>query len=133
MTGEKISSNDVVIAGQNWSNSAQVLKEYYQEEIFFRLDNTLPSLPDDQIIASSNYQIQMHFLKIQGNNFALFYTAKENVRLEKGTIGGVSLITTMEMVLGVPTINGILFQSDKDAWITIKKEELLNLLNNENR
>jgi hypothetical protein len=125
--------NDVVIAGQNWSNSAQVLKEYYQVEIFFRLDNTLPLLPDSQIIASSDYQIQMQFVKIQGNNFALFYITKENVRLEKGTIGGVPLIATMEMVLGVPTINGILLQSDKDAWIAIKKEELLNLLNNKNR
>ena len=57
--------NDVVIAGQNWSNSAQVLKEYYQAEIFFRLDNTLPLLPDGQIIASSDYQIQMQFVKFK--------------------------------------------------------------------
>ena len=63
----------------------------------------------------------------------IFYTTKENARLEKGTIGGVPLIAAMEMVLGVPTINGILLQSDKDAWISIKKEELLNLLTNENR
>lgn len=57
--------NDVVIAGQNWSNSAQVLKEYYQVEIFFRLNNTLPLLPDSQIIASSDYQIQMQFVKFK--------------------------------------------------------------------
>ena len=65
-----MSLNDVVIAGQNWSNSAQVLKEYYQAEIFFRLDNTLPSLPDGQVISSSDFQIQMQFVTIQGNNFA---------------------------------------------------------------
>ena len=128
-----MSLNDVVIAGQNWSNSAQVLKEYYQDEIFFQLEDTLPSLPDGKVISSSEFQIQMQFVTIQGNNFSLFYTTKENTRLKKGQIGGVPLIAAIEMVFGVPSINGILLQSDKDAWVAIKKEELLNLLNNEKR
>lgn len=122
-----------MIAGQNWSNSAQVLKEYYQAEIFFRLDNTLPSLPDGQVISSSDFQIQMQFVTIQGNNFAYILYNEGKCKAGKGTIGGVPLIAAMEMVLGVPTINGIFLQSDKDAWIAIKKEELLSLPNNENR
>lgn len=120
--------NDVIITTKNWSNCAHLLKDFLNDEIFFELDSKFEGFQNKTIVASENLEIRMQFVTVQNTNFSLFYTTKENFNLKKGSIGGVPFLAAIEMVLKVPEVDGLLLQSDSNAWVAVKKQELENLL-----
>ena len=120
--------NSKIISTENWSNDSSFLREFLQEEVFFELDRNFDSLPDGTVITSNEHDIRMQFVRVENSSFSLFYTTKENPKLTKGKIGGVPMIAAIEMVLGVPEIDGLLIQSDASAWVAVKKGGLEDLL-----
>lgn len=123
--------NDVIVTTKNWSNCAHLLKKFLNDEIFFELDSKFEAFQNKTVVASENLEIRMQFVTVQNSNFSLFYTTKENFNLKKGSIGGVPLIAAIEMILKVPEVDGLLLQSDSNAWVAVKKQELENLLKSE--
>jgi hypothetical protein len=124
---EVMNLNEVVISTKDWSNSMHIIEKFFDSEIFFELDKKFDSLGGQIIKASENIEIQMQYVTVNGGNFSLFYTTKENPRLTAGSIGGVPLVAAIEMILEVPEVDGLLLQSDADRWVAIKKTELTNL------
>lgn len=115
--------NDAVINEENWINNANLLEKFLDVEVFFHLVNPPAALLDGVHVVSDKQEMRMQFVTIADEPLALFYTTKHNGSL-KDRIGGVPLHAAIEMVLRNPDVNGLLLQSDKSAWVVVKKDAL---------
>ncbi len=119
-----MSINDAVIDNQNWVFDANILKEFYDSEVFFELINAPASLGSGPHVTTKDDEMRMQFVRVEEKPMALFYTTKENPRLTAGKIGGVPLRAAIEMVIDCPSVDGLLLQSDQEIWRAITKEGL---------
>jgi hypothetical protein len=65
----------------------------------------------------------MRFANLNGEQFALFFTSRQDARLS-GRIGGVSLEAAINIVLENSHVQGMLLQSNTEAWMAFRSEGL---------
>ncbi|MEJ7805928.1 MAG: hypothetical protein WKG03_08425 [Telluria sp.] len=127
MEKTKMTLNDAVLDGNNWTHNASVLRNYLSTEVFFEIVNPSPSLRDGVQTASADNEITLQLTTIGDSPMAVFFTTKNDPRIQ-GRIGGVVLHAAAKMLLVTAGVDGLLLQSDQQAWIGVKKEELNNLI-----
>jgi hypothetical protein len=123
-----VSINDAVMDNQNWVSDANILRQFFDAEVFFELLNAPASLGTGAYVASEDDEMRIRFTNVEGKRMALFYTTKENSNLTAGKIGGVPLRAAIDMVIDCPSVDGLLLHSNQEIWRAVTKEGLEHLL-----
>lgn len=118
--------NDAVIDTQNWQRDANILETFLDSEIFFKITSATPQLQNGPTTVAPGQEIKLQTAKLPDGPMALFYTTKDHPKLREG-FAGLPLRAAINMVLKTPGVNGMLLQSDKDAWVVVMKEALVKL------
>ena len=119
--------NEYIIANAHCGSDASFLREYSSVEVFFSIDAPHHRLKDGPLTASPNIELELEFAKLDIGRMALFYTSKQDVRLAK-RFAGMPLIRAAEMICDMPNVDGMLIQSDQDAWLVARKDLLRTTL-----
>ena len=118
--------NDAVLDTKNWEHDANILETFLDSEIFFKITNPIQQQQNGPMTISAGQEIKMQTAKLPDGPMALFYTTKDNPKLKDG-VAGLPLRAAINMVLRNPGVNGMLIQSDQDAWVAVKKDALEKL------
>lgn len=115
--------NEYIIANADRGSNASFLREFGSADVFFTIDTPHDQLKDGPLTASPNVELKLEFAKLDIGRMALFYASKQDVRLTE-RFAGMPLIRAAEMVCGMPDVDGILIQSDRDTWFVAPKDVL---------
>jgi hypothetical protein len=120
--------NDYVIAHANeGSSNDNFLRAFGQDEVFFSIEEPSPQLKDGPLETSPGAQVKLQFAKLDIGATALFYASRSDHRLSE-RFAGMPLMKAAQMVCSIPEVEGLLLQSDADAWLVVRKEALRQLI-----
>jgi hypothetical protein len=119
------SNIDVIIEQASSSKSDEDYQSFFnsirRKELFFNLSNS------DEI-KNSNDEIKVPTVSVGENlNAVVFYTSPSDGRLGD-KYAGIVWEKGLEMVSKMPSANGVIIQSESDAWIAIEKNKIEELL-----
>jgi len=107
-------------AGREIDNSFWI--QFSDTEVFFAIVE--PNQPlQTGLLNASNLTLRLLTVKLDVGCMALFYTTKTDSRLSQ-QFGGMPLIKAMEMVCDLDSVDGMLIQSDSEAWFAADKKVL---------
>lgn len=115
--------NDAVIEAKALQGDSEYLRQFLGSEIFFEITEAPVSLKNGPTVMDEDRPLGMRFAELDGERFALFFTSRQDARLS-GRIGGVSLEAAINMVLQNSHVQGMLLQSDTEAWVAFRSEGL---------
>lgn len=119
--------NEYIIANAHQGGDEGFLREFCSTELFFCIDAPGDQLKDGKLAASHDVEIRLQVAKLDIGRMALFYASKRDTRLSQ-RFAGMPLARAAEMVCGMPEVDGMLIQSDSDAWFVARKDVLRNAL-----
>ena len=119
--------NEYIIANAGKINDASCLSRFDASEVYFSFDSS-DDLKGGPLDVSANIALKIRTANINIGYMALFYTSKNDSRLSN-RFAGMPLIRAIEMVCNMPEVDGILIQSDGDAWFAVPKDTLMAFLN----
>ncbi|MEC4592950.1 MULTISPECIES: hypothetical protein [Nitrospirillum] len=118
--------NDIVADSRSWEDGASVLENFLREEIFFNITNANEFPKGGLSDAVRDGKAHMATAKLPDGQMAIFYTSKEDHRI-KPPFCGISLREALQMTLLNGGVEGLLLQSDGDAWIAVQKDVIRTL------
>ncbi|GAB7025022.1 hypothetical protein [Geotalea toluenoxydans] len=107
-----------------WDNS--YFEKFMETEVFFSIVQPNQPLQAGPLI-TTNLKIRLSTAKLDVGCMALFYTSKLDTRLSQH-YGGMPLLRAIEMVCNMDGVDGMLIQSDGEAWVVANKDALRKLL-----
>jgi hypothetical protein len=120
--------NDYIIAHADQGNSDEnFLLAFGQEEVFFSIAEPSPQLKDGSLKTSPDAEVRLQLAKLDVGPMALFYASNGDRRLSE-RFAGMPLMRAAQMVSSIPEVEGLLLQSDADAWLVVRKEALRQLV-----
>ncbi|MES2534840.1 MAG: hypothetical protein V4632_03115 [Pseudomonadota bacterium] len=119
--------NEYIIQNAGRGNDDEFLRRFGLTEVFFAIDTPSENLKDGPLAESPDVALQMQTARLEIGNMALFYTTRNDVRLSQ-RFGGLPLIKAAEMICDLPGVEGMLIQSDGDAWFAADKQTLKHVL-----
>ncbi|XVJ69143.1 MAG: hypothetical protein HEQ39_05510 [Rhizobacter sp.] len=116
--------NDYIIAHADKGVSDEnFLRTFGQEEVFFSIDEPDTQLKDGPLEASPGADVRLQLAKLDIGPMALFYASRGDRRLSQ-RFAGMPLIRAAQMICATPEVEGLLIQSDADAWLVVRKDAL---------
>lgn len=115
--------NDYIIKNVDNINDLNFLRAYADSEIYFSLDTENQGLEDGPLQLSKGKQLNLQLAKFEYGIFAIFYAKKNHPDLSH-KFAGIPLIRAIRLVSQLESADGILIQSDQDAWFAANKETL---------
>jgi hypothetical protein len=122
-----VTLNEYIIQNAGHGTDGEFLRRFCSTEVFFSIEAPSEHLKDGPLTASPDVALQMQTARSEIGHMVLFYTSKEDARLSK-RLGGLPLIKAAEMVCDLQGVEGILIQSDGDAWFAADKQALRNVI-----
>jgi hypothetical protein len=121
-----VTLNEYIIANADRGGDEGFLRQFGSTELFFSIDVPNDQLKDGPLTMSSNVELNLQLAKLDIGRMALFYASKQDTRLSK-RFAGIPLIRAAEIVCNARDLDGMLIQSDGDAWFVAKKDTLRNI------
>lgn len=115
--------NDYIIVNADRGGDEQFLQMFAATDVFLSLVDPSDQLKDGPATASPGVEMKMQLVRLDIGRMALFYTSKKDARLSK-RFAGLPLLRAAEMVCRMPEADGMLIQSDQDAWFVATKDAL---------
>lgn len=112
--------NEYIIQTAGRGEGDEFLRQFGATEVFFSIQAPSEDLKDGPLVTSPQAVLQMQVAHVGSSRMALFYTARNDPRLSQ-RFGGLSLIKAAEMISDMSGVDGILIQSDSDAWFAADK------------
>jgi hypothetical protein len=119
--------NEYIIQNAGRGNDDEFLRTFGATEVFFSIQSPDEKLEDGPLLTSPDVELRMQTAQLSIGQVALFYTTQSDVRLSQ-RFGGLPLIKAAEMVCNLSAINGMLIQSDSDAWFVADKQALKHVI-----
>ena len=119
--------NEFIIQNAERGGDGEFLRRFGSTEIFFSIEAPSENLKGGPLTSSPDVVLKMQMARLEIGNFALFYSSKNDARLS-GKFGGMPLAKAVEMVCDLPGVDGMLIQSDGDAWFAADKQTISRLL-----
>lgn len=119
--------NEYIIANAHQGSDERFLREYCSADLFFCIEGPVDQLKDGPLTASPDVEIRLQVAKLDIGRMAIFYASKGDARLSQ-RFAGMPLVRAAEMVCDMPEVDGMLIQSDGDAWLVARKDVLRNAL-----
>jgi hypothetical protein len=119
MTSKSLS--DYIISHADSNENSDFLLDFRDVELYF-------SMPPQSNEESSYAQSQLRIMIAEAalGKMAFFYTNKADSRLSDN-FGGLPLLKAIEMVLKMPEADGLIIQSNDEAWFGADKNALKRL------
>ena len=99
------------------------LRRFNTAEVFFPLDLSATAMPDGPVRMPSDTKLRLQIAKLDVGRMGVFYASKDDVRLGR-KFAGMPLIKAVQTVCDSADMDGILLQSNDDAWFAARKETL---------
>lgn len=115
--------NDYIIQNAGRGDGNEFLRKFGATEVFFSIESPDENLKDGPLLTSPDVDLKMQTAQLEIGRVAVFYTTKFDARLLQ-RFGGLPLIKAAEMVSNLSEIEGMLIQSDSDAWFVADKQAL---------
>ena len=125
-----MSLNRYIIENAGKSQDSSFLREFGQSEVFFSILESNKPLPNGPMRTDQETKVRIQTASFDIGKMAIFYTKKSDHRLSK-KFGGLPLYRAFKMILEMNDIDGILIQSDEDAWFAADKQAIKNVLGDE--
>lgn len=122
--------NEYIKENAGRAGSDSFLREFSSTELFFCIEAPRADLADGPLEASEGAEVRLQIAQLDSGRMALFYASRKDGRLSE-RFAGIPLIGAAEMICDRSDLDGILIQSDSDAWFVARKEALRNLLDQE--
>jgi hypothetical protein len=119
--------NEYIVQNAGRGSGDEFLRKFCATEVFFSIQTPAENLKNGPLLTSPDVELQMQTAQIEIGRIALFYTTKNDARLSQ-RIGGLPLIKAAEMVANMSGIDGMLVQSDGDAWFVADKKALKHVV-----
>ncbi|MBK8893322.1 MAG: hypothetical protein IPN64_04480 [Propionivibrio sp.] len=119
--------NDYIIQNAEHGDGDEFLRKFGATEVFFSIQSPDESLKDGPLLTSPDVDLKIQTAQLEIGRVAVFYTTKSDARLFQ-RFGGLPLIKAAEMVSNLQEIDGMLIQSDRDAWFIADKLALKHVV-----
>lgn len=119
--------NRYIIENAGKVQDSRFLQEFDQTEVFFTISESNKPLPNGPMRASEDTSLRIQTADLDIGKMVIFYTNKLDHRLSK-KFGGMPLNRALKMVQEMRDVDGILLQSDEDAWFSADKQAINNAL-----
>jgi hypothetical protein len=122
-----VTLNEYVIINAGKDIDEDFLRKFAFTELFFSIETPSEQIKEGPFIASAGVELKLQMANLDIGHMALFYTSRRDVRLSE-RFAGMPLIRAVEMLCDVDEVDGILIQSDSDAWFAVPKNILKKAL-----
>jgi hypothetical protein len=119
--------NDHIIVNADKGGDERFLQTFAATDVFFSIVDPSDQLMDGPVTASPDVEIKVPLVRLDIGRMALFYTSRKDARLSE-RFAGLPLLRAAEMVCRMPEADGMLIQSDQDAWFVATKDALRSVL-----
>lgn len=119
--------NDYIIQNAGRGGGDEFLRKFGATEVFFSIESPDENLKDGPLLTSPEVDLKMQTAQTVIGRVAVFYTTKSDTRLFQ-RFGGLPLIKAAEMVSNLSEIDGMLIQSDSDAWFVADQPALKHVV-----
>lgn len=119
--------NNYIIEEAIKNQDASFLRKFDDTEVFFSIIEDDKQIPEGPVCASKETQLRIPVAHLDIGRRAVCYTSNDDHRLSN-KFGGMPLYRALEMVCGLIDVDGILIQSDEDAWFSADKDAIKNIL-----
>jgi hypothetical protein len=119
--------NRYLIENAGKVQDSSFLQEFDQTEVFFTILESNKPLPNGPMRASEDTSLRIQTADLDIGKMVIFYTNKSDHRLSK-KFGGIPLYRALKMVQEMNDVDGILLQSDEEAWFSADKQAINNVL-----
>lgn len=115
--------NEYIIAHADQGGDADFLRSFGAVEVFFSIDAPGGQWKEGPLVVSADANLRMPVVKLGSDRMVLFYASKQDARLSE-PFAGMPLMRAVEMVCSLSDADGMLIQSDTEAWVAVRKEVL---------
>lgn len=119
--------NRYIIENAGKVEDSSFLHKFEQTELFFTILESNKPLPNGPMRASENTSLKIQTADLDIGKMVIFYTKKTDHRLSK-KFGGMPLNRALKMVIKMDDVDGLLLQSDEEAWFAADKQAVNNVL-----
>ena len=119
--------NRYIIENAGKVQDSSFLQEFDQAEVFFTILESNKPLPNGPMRASEDTSLRIQTADLDIGKMVVFYTNKSDHRLSN-KFGGIPLYRALRMVQEMSDVDGILLQSDEEAWFSADKQAINNAL-----
>lgn len=119
--------NDYIIQNTGRGDGNEFLRKFGATEVFFSIESPAEKLKDGPLLTLPDADLKIQTAQLEIGHVAVFYTTKSDARLLQ-RFGGLPLIKAAEMVSNLSEIQGMLIQSDSDAWFVADKKALKHVV-----
>ncbi|MBI5656094.1 MAG: hypothetical protein HZC44_04415, partial [Geobacter sp.] len=115
--------NTYIIENASKDMNSSFLQKFADVEIYFSIMESNKPLNNGPVQASGDFQLRLQTANLNIGRMAIFYTTKTDSRLTQ-KFAGMPLKRALKMVDELSDIDGILIQSDQEAWFAIDKRAI---------
>jgi hypothetical protein len=120
--------NKYIIENASKDLGSSFLRDFDDVEIYFSIMESNKPLSKGPMRVTDDVQLRLQIANLDIGRMAIFYTNKTDSRLTK-KFGGMPLYRALKMIHELPDVDGILIQSDQDAWFALDKYGINKALN----
>jgi hypothetical protein len=115
--------NEYIISHADRGGDESFLRQFGAVDVYFSIQDPPAQLQVGPLTASQGVQLQVPVAKLDIGSMAVFYASKQDARLSD-RFAGMPLVRAAQMVCAMPHVDGMLIQSEGDAWFVALKEAL---------
>jgi len=119
--------NEYIIKNASHGADDGFFRRFNNAEVFFSLDLSATAMPDGPVRMPSDTEFRLQIAKLDIGCMGVFYASKDDARLGK-KFAGMPLIKAVQTVCNSADMDGILLQSNSDAWFVARKETLREVI-----
>ncbi|RNF85017.1 hypothetical protein EER27_04300 [Lysobacter psychrotolerans] len=119
--------NECIIESTDREADAGFFRRFSNSDVFSSVDATAIAACRGSLDAPSGMGLRLQIANIDLGRIGLFYTSMDDVRLGE-EFTGMPLIRAAQTVCDLPEVDGMLIQSDGDAWVIARKEALREVI-----
>ena len=120
--------NVVIIEDAKRATDGLFLRRFADVKIYFPIIASNKPLLAVPFQASGNLQLRLQIANLDIGRMAIFYTTKNDSRLTH-KFAGMPLKRALKMIDELSDVDGLLIQSDQEAWFAIDKRGIKKALN----
>ena len=119
--------NTYIVENASKEMNSSFLQKFADVEIYFSIMESNKPLHNGPIQSSGDLQFRLQTANLEIGRMAIFYTTKADSRLTQ-KFAGIPLKRALKMIDELPDVDGLLIQSDQEAWFAIDKRGIKKTL-----
>lgn len=119
--------NEYIIENADRGGDEGFVRRFSNSEVFFSVDAAAIGASEGPVNVPPGMGLRLQIAKLDIGRMGLFYASRDDARLGE-KFAGMPLIRAAQMVCDLPDVDGILIQSDGDAWFVARKEALREVI-----